>query len=209
MMKDHTHLAENIIEIYEKKAHAWVGLRGTYLYEKVWLDRFSALLSQHSNILDLGCGSAKPIAAYMIEQGHRVTGVDSSKAMLEMARQNFPEHLFPECNWIQGDMRTVKLIEKFQGILVWDSFFHLSPEHQSAMFQQFDHFSMQDTVLMFTSGPAYGEQIGDLFGEPLYHASLSSEQYTQLLNRFGFKVIIMIAEDPNCTGHTVWLAQKN
>jgi SAM-dependent methyltransferase len=208
MIKNHTHLAENIIEIYEKKARAWTELRATCLYEKVWLDRFLELLPQHSNILDLGCGSAKPIAAYMIEQGHHVTGVDSSKEMLKMAQQNFPDHLFPDCTWIQADMRRVKLIEKFQGILAWDSFFHLSPEHQRDMFRQFDHFSMQDTVLMFTSGPSYGEQIGDLFGEPLYHASLSPEQYTQLLNRFGFRVIKMMAEDPNCTGHTIWLAQR-
>lgn len=207
-MEKHTHLADNIIEIYNNKAHAWTALRGTCLYEKVWLDRFLKLLPQHSNILDLGCGSAQPIAAYLIAQSHNVMGVDSSTEMLDMARQNFPKQMFPNCTWIQADMRTVELIETFQGILAWDSFFHLSPEWQRAMFQQFDRFATQGTVLMFTSGPAFGEKIGDLFGEPLYHASLSPEEYTQLLHIYGFKVVNRVVEDPNCTGHTVWLAQR-
>ncbi|MDM1783314.1 class I SAM-dependent methyltransferase [Acinetobacter bereziniae] len=207
-MGKHTHLADNIIEIYNNKAYAWTALRGSCLYEKVWLDRFLKLLPQHSNILDLGCGSGQPIAAYLIEQSHNVTGVDSSEEMLDMARENFPEDLFPNCTWIQADMRTVELIEKFQGILAWDSFFHLSPEWQRAMFQRFDRFATQGTVLMFTSGPTFGEQIGDLFGEPLYHASLSSEEYIQLFHNYGFKVINRVVEDPNCTGHTVWLVQR-
>jgi trans-aconitate methyltransferase len=203
MMKDQSELAQNIIEIYKKHARAWTELRSQFLYEKAWLDHFLSLIPEHSTILDLGCGSAKPIAAYLIAQGHSVVGVDSSDVMIEMAQQNFPEQ-----RWIKADMRTWMLDQKFQGILAWDSFFHLTPDDQRLMFKQFFQFAEQGTMLMFTSGPSHGEAIGDLFGQALYHASLSQDEYGQLLKNYGFEVVKMVAEDQDCAGHTVWLAKK-
>ncbi|NNG80914.1 class I SAM-dependent methyltransferase [Acinetobacter sp. ANC 5378] len=202
-MKDQSELAQNIIEIYKKHARTWTVLRGQFLYEKAWLDHFLSLIPEHSTILDLGCGSAKPIAAYLIAQGHSVVGVDSSDVMIEMAQQNFPEQ-----RWIQADMRQIDLGQNFQGILAWDSFFHLTPDNQRKMFVQFSRLAETGTALMFTSGPSHGEVIGDMFGEALYHASLSQDEYRQLLKDYGFEVVKMVAEDQDCAGHTVWLAKK-
>ena len=202
-MKDQSEFAKNIIKIYKKHARAWTELRGQLLYEKAWLNYFLSLIPEHAQILDLGCGSGKPIAAYLIEQGHSVVGVDSSDVMIEMAKQNFPEQ-----HWIQADMRQIELEQKFQGILAWDSFFHLTQDDQRKMFAQFSRFAEQGTVLMFTSGPSHGEALGDLFGDVLYHASLSQQEYRQLLKDHGFEAVKMVAEDPDCAGHTVWLVQK-
>ena len=58
------HLSKNIIELYRKYAREWVALRGEGSYEKVWLDRLLALVPAQAQILDIGCGSGKPIAAY-------------------------------------------------------------------------------------------------------------------------------------------------
>lgn len=202
MMKNQLELAQNIIEIYKKHARAWTELRGNFLYEKTWLDHFLSFIPQHSEILDLGCGSGKPIADYLLQHDHKIIGVDSSDVMIEMAQQNFPEQ-----RWLQADMRTVEFDQKFNAILAWDSFFHLTPNDQRQMFSQFARFAQQGTALMFSSGPSHGEAIGDLFGDALYHASLAPEEYTALLNDHGFQVIKMVAEDVECTGHTVWLAQ--
>ncbi|WP_312011819.1 MULTISPECIES: hypothetical protein [unclassified Bradyrhizobium] len=60
---------------------------------------------------------------------------------------------------------------------------------------------------MFTSGPAHGEAIGSYRGEPLYHASLDATEYRVLLCANGFDVVAHVVEDPDCGGHTVWLAQ--
>ncbi len=198
------HLSKNIIELYRKYAREWVALRGEGSYEKVWLDRLLALVPAQAQILDIGCGSGKPIAAYLLAQGYTVTGVDSSETMLLMARQNFPEQ-----TWLQADMRQFNLAQKFDAILAWDSFFHLTQDDQRHMFAQFARHAKLGTVLMFTSGPAHGEAIGELFGEPLYHASLAPEEYRHLLTQYGFEVLNMVAEDPECTGHTVWLARKD
>ena len=216
------HLAKNIIDIYRKYGRAWTELRGEYLYEQSWLDRFCEKLPNKAKVLDLGCGSGVPIARYLSEKGCEITGVDSSEVMLEMAQQNFPIENYPNHRWIHGDMRNVQLNENarlnenvslntdsiFDGILAWDSFFHLTADDQRQMFAQFQQFSKIGTMLMFTSGPSDGEAIGEMFGEALYHASLSPDEYRQLLAQNGFQVLAMIADDADCAGHTVWLAQK-
>ena len=202
-MENQSALAQNIIEIYKKHARAWTELRGDFLYEKEWLDLFLSLIPVHSTLLDLGCGSGKPIADYLIQQGHTLIGVDSSDVMIAMAQKNFPKQ-----TWVQADMRTVELDQKFNAILAWDSFFHLTPDDQRQIFAQFAQFSVTNTALMFTSGPMAGETMGDMFGDALYHASLSQDEYRVLLKQYGFNVVKMVANDVECTGHTVWLAQK-
>jgi len=60
---------------------------------------------------------------------------------------------------------------------------------------------------MFTSGTSYGEAIGSYLGDPLYHASLAPQEYRALLESADFSVLAHVAEDPNCGGHTIWLAR--
>jgi hypothetical protein len=142
------------------------------------------------------------MAAYLIELGHSVVGVDSSPAMIDVCRRHFPNQ-----EWIVADMRKLALPRQFSGILAWDSFFHLCPDDQRRMFPIFREHASPQAALMFTSGPAHGEAIGSFAGEPLYHASLDPAEYHSLLDRNGFRVVSHVVEDPGCGGHTIWLAQ--
>jgi SAM-dependent methyltransferase len=195
--------AAGIIDLYQRKAQDWIASRArTGLFEKPWVDRFRALLPRAGPILDLGCGSAEPMAAYLIGLGHPVTGVDSSPAMIDVCRRHFPKQ-----EWIVADMRKLDLQRKFSGILAWDSFFHLCYDDQRWMFPVFRAHAAPKAALMFTSGPRHGEAIGSFGGEPLYHASLDPAEYRSLLDRNGFRVVAHAVEDPTCGGHTIWLAQ--
>lgn len=64
-MTDSSALAAQIIPMYQRHARAWTALRGQVLYEKNWLDRLLRYLPAQAKILDLGCGSGRPIAAYL------------------------------------------------------------------------------------------------------------------------------------------------
>src|SRR5438270_14054836 len=82
--------AARIIDLYQRKASDWIESRArTKLLEKPWLDRFGALLPPAGPILDLGCGSAAPMAAHLIGLGHPVVGVDSSPALIDVCRKHF------------------------------------------------------------------------------------------------------------------------
>ncbi|MBV8032750.1 MAG: SAM-dependent methyltransferase, partial [Betaproteobacteria bacterium] len=106
-----------------------------------------------------------------------------------------------------GDLRALSLGRRFDGLLAWDSFFHLKADDQRAMFPRFAAHALPGAPLLFTSGPAHGEAIGSYCGEPLYHASLDPSEYRALLSRHDFSVVSHVAEDPECTRHTVWLAK--
>lgn len=194
--------AERIISLHQRYAEDWDKERGRSLMEKPWLDRFLALLPSDASILDIGCGSAEPIARYFIGQGYEVTGVDASPALIGICQNRFPDQ-----NWFVADMRTLSLDRHFNGVVAWDSFFHLCPEDQCRMFPVFRKHAAPRAALMFTSGPAHGEAIGMYKGEPLYHGSLDEAEYRLLLDRHGFDVLSHVIEDPSCGHHTIWLAQ--
>jgi SAM-dependent methyltransferase len=197
--------AEQIIDLYERHALEWVGDRSRMglFFEKHWLDRFFGLLPSAGTVLDLGCGPGKPMAAYLLAQDFTICGVDSSPAMIALARENFPGQ-----EWLVADMRKLALGRRFGGLLAWDSFFHLSHEDQRRMFPVFRAHAEAGAPLMFTSGPRHGVAIGSFRGEPLYHASLDGAEYRALLDANGFDVVDHVLEDPDCDRHTVWLAQQ-
>lgn len=101
-----------------------------------------------SNVLDMGCGTGQPIAEYFIEKGFQVTGIDGSKAQIEMAKARVPV-----MKSFLADMRQLDLHEKFDCIIAWHSFFHLPKDDQRAMFKVFEEHINSDGILLFTSDP--------------------------------------------------------
>lgn len=196
------HSSDDIIALYERHATGFDADRGKSLFEKAWLDRFLAAIDVDASVLDIGCGSGEPIARYFVEVGRRVTGVDSSATLIGLCRERFPAE-----TWTVADMRQLDLGRQFGGILAWDSFFHLKPEDQRAMFPIFRAHAGPGAALMFTSGPSAGEAIGSYRGDALYHASLDPAEYRFLLGENGFTVIAHVVEDAGCGGRTIWLAR--
>ncbi len=193
----------HILDLYERHAEVYDRDRGRGLSERGWLDRFRAVMRPGATVLDLGCGMGEPIARYLIENGHPVTGVDGAPSLIALCRARFPDQ-----RWIVGDMREIAIGRTFGGLLAWDSFFHLTAEDQRGMFSAFRDHAASGAALMFTSGPGHGEAIGTYQGEPLHHASLDAAEYWALLHANGFTVRDHVIEDPACGGHTVWLAQR-
>ena len=192
---------DGIIDLYERHAGNFDRDRGRSLKEKAWLDRFLQFVPAGGTVLDIGCGMGEPIARYVMGAGRRVTGLDSSTSLIAICRSRFAT-----AEWIVGDMRQMSLGRRFEGLLAWDSFFHLKPDDQRTMFPIFAAHAAPGAPLMFTSGPQAGEAIGTYHGDPLYHASLSPDEYRQLLGSHGFTVVDYVPDDAACGDHTVWLA---
>ena len=189
---------------YEKHAVAWDRDRQSNCWnDKVWHDRFIGRLGKDAKVLDLGCGSGRPVAQHMVQHGLRVTGVDSSPTMISFCRDRLPDQ-----EWIVADMKQLALHRRFDGILAWDSFFHLNCDDQRQMFPIFRAHAKPGAPLLFTSGPQHGEAIGSFCGEPLYHASLSPDEYRALFAENGFECVAEKMEDPECGLHSVWLARR-
>ncbi len=203
LVSDLTPLAATTQAVYERQAARFDRERPKRLHEQAWLDRFLDLVTPRGLVLDLGCGAGDPIAAYIMSRGFRVIGVDASHAMLEVARGRYPDG-----DWRHGDMRTLALPERFDGILGWDSFFHLTRDEQRAVLPRLAAHLAQDGALMLTVGTHDGEVMGHVGGEPIYHASLDPGEYRRVLDGLGLAVVAFVPEDPDCDGHTVLLARR-
>ena len=173
------------------------------MVERGWIDRFTSLPPADATILDIGCGSGRPIAVELVRRGCAVTGVDGSATMLSLFRRNLPR-----CPAYLSDMRALSMGSRFAGLLAWDSFFNLSPSDQGPMFARFAAHACPGAALMFTSGNEEGSAIGELEGERLYHGSLAANEYRALLREHGFTVVAHVANDASCGHLTVWLARK-
>ena len=123
--------AEHIIGLYQRKAREWARDRGlsSSLFEKPWLDRFRSLLPSGGSILDIGCGSGEPIARYFVEERYGVTGINSSQPLIDLCKARFPLAKLGRRGYARAFLG-----RRFDGVLAWDSFFHLCPDAQRQMF---------------------------------------------------------------------------
>ena len=111
--------------LYGDLAWTWpiVSAPETYVEES---ERFRALIRQHSQIeaetlLNLGCGGGHN--DYTLKKHFRLTGVDVSEDMLGLARRRNPEVAY-----LSGDMRSVRLGEKFDAVVIFDSVSYMLTE---------------------------------------------------------------------------------
>ncbi|MFK7880008.1 class I SAM-dependent methyltransferase [Roseobacter sp.] len=194
---------ENIRDVYETQAAQYDSQRSRALFEARWLARFAACLPVGGQVLDLGCGAGEPIARWFIAEGFRVTGVDFAAAMLDIARTRWPNG-----DWRQADMRNFDLEERFDGIVAWNSFFHLTQQEQQGCIARMAAHLNAGGTLLTTVGPDAGEVAGTVGDRPVYHASLSPAQYATCLEENGLRLTGYLAEDPETNKHSVLMARK-
>lgn len=133
--------------------------RNMELQELAWIERFTGILRHGASVLDIGFGSGEPIARYLAGRGHPITGVDGSPEMIALFRVNLPGET-AECM----DMRSLRLNQKYGGLVAWDSLFHLTPFDQRITLPILRELAEPKSPFAVTSRPAFGETIGVLGG---------------------------------------------
>lgn len=197
-----TRLSDRTREIYDRQAQAYDGARGQAMTERAWLDRALRNVPQGGAVLDLGCGTGVPIAAWLVARGYEVTGLDFAPAMLGIARGRLPRACF-----VEADIRDFDLRATFGAIIGWGSFFHLTQAEQRLALPRIARHLAPGGRLLLTVGPEAGETTGTVGGEPVYHASLSPAEYAAILSEVGAPVEAFRANDPECGCHTPLLAR--
>lgn len=196
-------MPDRIAEHYERHAHAFDAARRRNFVERFWLDRFLLGVAKGGHILDLGCGAGEPVGRYMVDRGYHITGVDVSAKMIALSRTRFPRHI-----WLHTDMRKAVMSRRFEGILAWDSLFHLGHDDQAAMIARMANWLEPGGAMLFNTGPARGEAIGTQFDEDIYHASLAPFEYRALFEEHGLMEIDFVPDDHHVGGRSVWFVRR-
>lgn len=191
--------------VYEDHAQDWDWEwdwgRPRFHHERPWLDRFLALVTPGGHILELGCGAGDPVSTYLVSKGFRLTGVDYSAPLLDLARARLPQARF-----VHQDMRALSLTDRYNAVLSWDGSFHLTRAEQRRLIAQMPALLLPGAALLWTVGPEDGEAMGTVAGKPVYHSSLSPTGYVKALTAAGFAQASVTAKDPTCDFRSLPLA---
>lgn len=184
------HRAE--IAPYDRIADRWVQFRPPLRTEEAGLiDRLLAGLSAGAAVLDLGCGTGRPIAELLVARGCRVTGVDHSAAMLAKARA-----FVPGARLRQAEL-DAPLGETFAAAVCWDAIFHLARARHAAVFAEVARCLPPGGGFLFTTGGSANAPFTDtMFGQEFDYDAPAPAESVALVQAAGFRVREEVMLDP-------------
>lgn len=190
-----------IANSFEEERSSMIGL--DFLQEFLHFLNSRCVFSSSTSILDIGCGTGLPLTKQLASSGATVTGIDVSAEMILKARKNVPEAAY-----IEGDVLTTKFKESFDGILAWDSLFHIPFDKQEQAVRKIAGLLKPKGVFLFTAGGKAGEFVSCMFETEFYYSSLSPERYASILSEENCLVILNEIDDPRSNGHRVICCRK-
>jgi cyclopropane fatty-acyl-phospholipid synthase-like methyltransferase len=140
--------------------------------ESRYLHALPVGLQPNAQVLDLGCGTGRPIAEHVLAAGFTVTGVDQSSALLAIARARFPA-----CNWVESTIEGYRPVRRFAAAIAWDSLFHIPRHEHASIFHRVKSALEPDGRFMLTVGgsehPAFTDE---MFGHEFFYDSHAPEK---------------------------------
>lgn len=181
---------------YDRIVDAWVQHRPplrpdeTALFER-WLENVPA----GAPVLDLGCGTGRPIAERLASRGFRVTGVDHSAAMLDRARGFVPGAVFRRAEL------DAPLGATFAAVVCWDAVFHLTRARHPRVFCEVHGALIAGGRFLLTTGGSANPPFTDtMFGQLFAYDALPPEETRAALRRIGFTLLDEVMLEPPLGG---------
>lgn len=159
-------------------------------------------LSSSPHVLDVGCGTGKPLTAVLLAHDCRVTALDSSARMLQHFRCNFPD-----VPTIHARIDQDALPEStYDAVLAWGVLFHLDHGGQEAALATIACALKPGGYLLFSAGDEHGSLQGSpMGGVEFRYWSFSVDGYRRLLAAGG---LTLEACDVDAGDNTYYLARK-
>jgi SAM-dependent methyltransferase len=181
-------------ESYNAIARVWDGARCRQSeLEQRLLDKFLKDIPPHTPILDLGCGTGRPIGEYLLGKEYDLTGVDQAGDLLAIARVRFPR-----AKWIESDIESFRSKEAYGGIVCWDALFHIQRHAHVRIFRTMAQLLNPGGRLLFTVGGSGPNEFNDasegftdtMYGRRFYYDSYAPDLTVRLLKREGFETLV-------------------
>ncbi|KAJ5173696.1 uncharacterized protein N7500_001627 [Penicillium coprophilum] len=157
-----------------------------------------AELKPNSQVLDVGCGTGKPVANLIASAGHDVHGIDVSQQMINIAKKQIPGR------FEKKDMLTFEPETKFSAIFAIFSLFQLSHSETYAMMFKFSDWLRTGGLLVLGTIPSTSlvkdQSLYDPTGQVVRHAEIlfmerkyfgtlySQKGWQNLFQKAGFEI---------------------
>lgn len=174
-----------------------------------YLEWLNDKLGANSLILDLGCGAGLPIDRWLIDQGHRVIGLDISAEMLILARQNVPQG-----HYELSDMADLTVGEySVDAVVCFFAMFHIDRSRHRQLLRSLHSYLMPSGFLLITTGRTDWEGEEDFLGAQIAWSHFDQATNRALIEDAGFKIFLEDEHRGNSCGdkdwHPIFLAQAN
>lgn len=145
-------------------------------------------LPPQASILDIGCGTGRPVCSSLAAAGHDVLGVDVSNAMLTAAIRNVPQAKFEKANiktFSPPGGSTYDAITVYFSLLA-----SLSQQDIKDIFAKVFTWLKHNGIFVFATVPVSGNHVEmSWLGRPVVVSSLSSEEILESLKATGFVIL--------------------
>lgn len=162
------------------------------------IDQALELINPNSCILDVGCGTGKPVSYKMAEAGHSVTGIDISQKMIDKASGQVKGEFY------KTDMAKYCPTKQFDAVFAVFSLFNMSRHQTNDMLFKFHTWlnpggrlvlATIPSVSLFQDQSLYDESGEWVDGKPMYfmghefHGSAATRRgWQELVCKAGFEI---------------------
>lgn len=149
------------------------------------LEEFSELMPVSGQVLDAGCGVGKPTSEFLTKRGFDVTGVDISKRMVDLAKENVPAAKFYQKNILSLDFPD----DSFDGIICVYTLWHIPRINHPSIIQNFHRMLKDGGILVLNTGIYESERVSDFFGEPMLWSTNNPKKTLTDVKELGLEII--------------------
>lgn len=157
-------------------------------------------------VLDIGCGNGVPLTRALVESGHEVVGLDSSKEMLARFRVNCPDAAA-----VRGLAQSCPFADAtFDAAIAWGIMWYLDPAEARTAFANISRVLKRGAPFLFTSGDVDGftPKEDQMNGVTFRYFSFTADNYRRILGEHDL-TLIDVQADSGSNGGTYYLARKS
>ncbi|MFW9982039.1 MAG: class I SAM-dependent methyltransferase [Candidatus Thorarchaeota archaeon] len=175
---------KTVEESYDKMGLTYHNYRDNEKFNRE-LVKFAELLPNSGQVLDAGCGVGLPVSQFLVKNGFKVIGVDISKKMVELAKENVPEGTFFQKNILELDFPD----DFFDGIICVYTLWHIPRVNHSIIIENFHRMLKDDGILVLNTGVNESEGMSQFFGEPMLWSTNDPKKTLTFVRNSGFDII--------------------
>lgn len=172
-----------------------------------WLADLHQRLPSSATVLDVGCGCGVPVARFLAEAGHQVTGVDISDVQIERAHRLIPAGTFIRADATQLDLPAAS----FDAVVCLYALIHMPLAEQRQLIGRFANWLHPGGWLLATVGhDAWTGTEDNWLGGPaaMWWSHADTATYRRWLRHAGLQVTTEDFVPEGDSGHTLVWAQR-
>lgn len=187
---------------YDKIAEWWQDQHQTSEYGLKSFGRALKFVENRNSCLDVGCGAGGRFLRKLESEKFKITGIDVSEKMIELAKINHPGQ-----NFINDDICNWNSDEKYDFIFAWDSIFHLPLDSHEKVISKLCSCLNKDGIFFYTFGNDEGEHTDTWHQDQFYYSSIGISKNIQLIIENGL-IPLHLELDQFPERHVVLIGKK-